>query len=82
MPAIAQPAAVNNAPIPLIVRGSETKSAPINWIWPGRIARAKLTLFAGAPGSGKSALAASIIAAVTTGGAYPCQEDVRLKDQC
>jgi hypothetical protein len=55
MPAIAQPVAVNSAPIPLIVRGSETKSAPIQWIWPGRIARAKLTLFAGAPSSGKSA---------------------------
>ena len=56
------------------MRGSETKSAPIDWIWPGRIARAKLSLFAGAPGSGKSALAASITSAVTTGGAYPCQE--------
>jgi putative DNA primase/helicase len=74
MPAIAQPAAVNTAPIPLITRGSETKSAAIHWIWPGRIARAKLTLFAGAPGSGKSALAASITATVTTGGAYPCRE--------
>ena len=74
MPAIAQPAPVNSAPIPLITRGSETKSAAIHWIWPGRIARAKLTLVTGAPGSGKSALAASIIAAVTTGGAYPCRE--------
>ena len=40
----------------------------------GRIARAKLTLLAGAPGSGKSALAMGIIAAVTTGGSYPCDE--------
>jgi putative DNA primase/helicase len=74
MPAIAQPTAVTTAPIPLITRGSETKSAAIHWIWPGRIARAKLTLFAGAPGSGKSALAASITATVTTGGTYPCKE--------
>ncbi len=74
MPAIVQAAAVNSSPIPLIARGSETKSAAIHWIWPGRIARAKLTLFAGAPGSGKSALAASITATVTTGGAYPCRE--------
>jgi hypothetical protein len=73
MPAIAQ-AAVTTAPILLVTRGSETKSAPISWIWPGRIARAKLTLFAGAPGSGKSALAASITATVTAGGAYPCRE--------
>ena len=75
MPVIAQAAAITNtAPIPLVTRGSETKSAAINWIWPGRIARAKLTLFAGTPGSGKSALAASITATVTTGGAYPCRE--------
>jgi putative DNA primase/helicase len=74
MPAIAQAASVNTAPIPLFTRGSETKSAAIHWIWPGRIARAKLTLLAGAPGSGKSALAASITATVTTGGAYPCRE--------
>jgi hypothetical protein len=50
MPAIVQPVAVTTAPIPLVTRGSETKSAAIHWIWPGRIARAKLTLFAGAPG--------------------------------
>jgi putative DNA primase/helicase len=74
MPAIVQPVAVTTAPIPLVTRGSETKSAAIHWIWPGRIARAKLTLFAGAPGSGKSTLAASITATVTTGGAYPCRE--------
>ena len=64
----------NPARLALVSRGSETKCAPIQWIWPGRIARAKLTLFAGAPGSGKSALAASITATVTTGGAYPCRE--------
>ena len=74
MSAIAQLAPASPAPIPLLTRGSETKSAPINWVWPGRIARAKLTLFAGAPGSGKTALAASIAATVTTGGAYPCRE--------
>jgi hypothetical protein len=53
---------------------SEVKHYSIDWLWPGRIARAKLTLLTGAPGSGKSALVASIIAAVTTGGTYPCGE--------
>jgi putative DNA primase/helicase len=62
------------APAALMIRASELKSLPINWVWPGRIARAKLTLLAGAPGSGKSAFAMSVIAAVTTGGAYPCDE--------
>ena len=58
----------------LMTRASELKYWPINWVWPGRIARAKLTLLAGAPGSGKSTLAMSIVAAVTTGGSYPCDE--------
>jgi hypothetical protein len=58
----------------LMTRASELKYWPINWVWPGRIARAKLTLPAGAPGSGKSTLAMSIIAAMTTGSSYPCDE--------
>jgi len=53
---------------------SELKVRPITWLWPGRIPNAKLTLLTGGPGSGKSALAINIIAAVTTGGAYPCRE--------
>jgi putative DNA primase/helicase len=64
----------NPAPALVVTRGSDLKFRPINWLWPGRIARAKLTLLAGASGSGKSAFATSIIAAVTTGGAYPCGE--------
>jgi putative DNA primase/helicase len=63
------------APAALMIRASELRALPINWVWPGRIARAKLTLLAGAPGSGKSAFAMSIIAAVTTGGSYPCDEE-------
>jgi putative DNA primase/helicase len=71
----AQPTALPAAaPAALMTRASELKYWPINWLWPGRIARAKLTLLAGAPGSGKSTLATSIIAAVTTGGSYPCDE--------
>ncbi len=73
MTATAPPAA-DTALATIMVRASEMKYWPINWLWPGRIARAKLTLLTGAPGSGKSALVASIIAAVTTGGAYPCGE--------
>jgi putative DNA primase/helicase len=49
-------------------------AAPIEWLWPGRVARGKLTIIAGAPGSGKSALAVGIAAAVSSGGAWPCGE--------
>jgi putative DNA primase/helicase len=53
---------------------SDLKVRPTTWLWPGRIPNAKLALLAGTPGSGKSALSINIIAAVTTGGAYPCRE--------
>jgi putative DNA primase/helicase len=62
------------APAAIIMRGSELKSNPIQWLWPNRIARGKLTLLAGAPASGKSTLVTTIAAAVTTGGAFPCDE--------
>jgi hypothetical protein len=58
----------------LVTRVSELKTWPIDWLWPGRIARAKLTLFGGSAGSGKSALAMHMVAAVTTGGPWPCHE--------
>jgi len=65
---------VTSAPVAIVTRGTELKSNPIQWLWPNRIARGKLTLLAGAPASGKSTLATTIMAAVTTGGALPCEE--------
>ncbi len=53
---------------------SEVTPEKIDWIWPGRIARGKHTTFAGDPGTGKSQVMISIIAAVTTGGELPCGE--------
>lgn len=61
-------------PRALATRVSELKTWPIDWLWPGRIARAKLTLIGGPAGSGKSALAMQLVAAVTTGGNWPCRE--------
>jgi AAA domain len=67
---------LNAGPVPtaIIMRGSDLKSKPVQWLWPNRIARGKLTLLAGASGTGKSALATTIMAAVSTGGAFPCDE--------
>jgi KaiC/GvpD/RAD55 family RecA-like ATPase len=48
----------------------------IEWLWLGRIARGKHTCIAGEPGTGKSQLSIAIIAAVTTGGKWPCGEGV------
>jgi putative DNA primase/helicase len=46
----------------------------IEWLWPGRLARGKHTCIAGEPGTGKSQVCISIIAAITTGGKWPCEE--------
>jgi putative DNA primase/helicase len=46
----------------------------VQWLWPGRFAAGKLSLLGGAPGSGKSHLVANLVAAVTTGGLWPCGE--------
>jgi putative DNA primase/helicase len=52
-------------------RLSDIEPKPISWLWPGRIARGKLTIIAGNPGLGKSSITASIAAIVTTGGCWP-----------
>jgi hypothetical protein len=46
----------------------------IEWLWSGRLARGKHTCIAGEPGTGKSQVCISIIAAITTGGKWPCEE--------
>jgi putative DNA primase/helicase len=55
-------------------RASEVRPEKIAWIWPNRIARGKHTTIAGDPGTGKSQVMISIIAAVTNGGKLPCDE--------
>lgn len=50
---------------------SNISSRPISWLWPGRIARGKVSMLAGNPGLGKSQLTASMAATVTTGGLWP-----------
>lgn len=55
-------------------RASDIAIEPIEWLWPGRIAIGKQTLVAGEAGLGKSQVSISIVAAVTTGGTWPCDE--------
>jgi len=50
---------------------SDVEAKPVYWLWPGRIARGKLTIIAGNPGVGKSQITASIAAVVTKGGLWP-----------
>lgn len=44
----------------------------IDWIWPGWLAAGKFHLIAGDPGAGKTTIALSLAATITTGGKFPC----------
>ena len=61
-------------PILELVRLSEVEPEPINWLWPGRIPKGKITLIAGHPGLGKSQVTVSIAAIVSSGGIWPVDE--------
>lgn len=53
---------------------ADVEPEPIHWLWQGRIASGKLTLFAGDPGLGKSLLTATLAAIVSKGYAWPLEE--------
>lgn len=57
---------------PLIIRRvADIEAQPVRWLWPGRIARGKVTMLAGHPGLGKSQLALDVAAIVTAGREWP-----------
>lgn len=60
-----------------IVRVSDVPAATVQWLWPGRVALGKLTLFAGDPGLGKSFVTLDMAARVTTGCEWPDVPGVR-----
>jgi putative DNA primase/helicase len=55
-------------------RAADITPESVKWLWPGRLAIGKHTCVAGEPGTGKSQLSVDIIAALTTGGDWPCGE--------
>lgn len=50
---------------------ADVQAKPIRWLWPGRIALGKITLVAGHPGLGKSQVAVSLAAIISTAGQWP-----------
>jgi putative DNA primase/helicase len=72
-------AAAKAAPVPQLISGPANTCAVPEWVWPERIARGKLTVLGGAPGTGKSALVTDVIARVTAGSAWPYQEGMAPK---
>ena len=53
-------------------QASSLKIIPIRWLWPGWLARGKLQILAGAPASGKTTIAMSLAATVSSAGRFPC----------
>ncbi|MGH9045341.1 MAG: AAA family ATPase [Acidimicrobiales bacterium] len=54
-----------------VVQMSQVAPERIDWLWPGRIPRGKLTILEGDPKVGKSTLMLDIAARVTTGTPFP-----------
>ncbi|MHB1588184.1 MAG: AAA family ATPase [Metallibacterium scheffleri] len=71
LPKLAKPARVETADRVELVSAADLKPEPIRWLWPGWLARGKLHVLAGAPGTGKTTLALDIAACVTSGRALP-----------
>lgn len=59
-----------------VTRVADVEERPINWLWPGRIALGKLTLFQGDPSVGKSTVTLDIAARVTRGSPWPDRADL------
>jgi putative DNA primase/helicase len=57
--------------VPIILCMADVKAVPVSWLWPGRIARGRITVLCGRPGEGKSFATMDWAARVTTGRAWP-----------
>ncbi|MUI14139.1 AAA family ATPase [Massilia dura] len=51
--------------------GADIRPQAINWLWPGWLPAGKLTILAGAAGTGKTTLALALAAVITGGGRWP-----------
>ena len=61
----------DDGPRVILRRGSDVQPVAVDWLWPGWLAAGKLHLIGGAPGTGKTTLAAGLAAIVTRGGRWP-----------
>lgn len=50
---------------------TDIKPLPITWLWPGWVPAGKLTILAGAAGTGKTTLALGLASVLTAGGQWP-----------
>ena len=61
----------DSATRPAFARASEIPREDVEWIWPGRVARGKLTIIAGDPGAAKTTIAIDVAARLSRGTAMP-----------
>ncbi len=54
-----------------LLRADAVTIEPVRWLWNGWLARGKLHVLAGAPGTGKTTIALALAATITTGGRWP-----------
>jgi putative DNA primase/helicase len=54
-----------------LIKGSELRPEPIRWLWNEWLARGKLHILAGSPGTGKTTIATALAATVTAAGRWP-----------
>jgi hypothetical protein len=69
-PAVSEPAARRDEGVELIDAAS-VRVEPFRWLWPDWLARGKLHVLAGAPGTGKTTIALHLAACVSAGRALP-----------
>ena len=50
---------------------SQVRAQAIRWLWPGKIAKGKVSMIVGNPGLGKSQVCASLASVVSNGGRWP-----------
>jgi hypothetical protein len=58
----------------IMVRVADVESKKIDWLWPSRIPRGKLTIIAGMPDVNKSTFSLDLAARITREGELPCGE--------
>ncbi|HTU03240.1 MAG TPA: AAA family ATPase, partial [Candidatus Sulfotelmatobacter sp.] len=54
-----------------LVSGDSVQPEAVRWLWPHWLSLGKLQLLAGSPGTGKTTIAVSLAAAITSGGGWP-----------
>jgi putative DNA primase/helicase len=53
-----------------VLRGCDVEVTPVSWLWKGWLASGKLHILAGSPGTGKTTIALTLAAILTTGGKW------------